>query len=188
MNCKFLHLEEKMVELLETVDTMHSSMDSMTQTIHTMNSSMQTMNETIFAFNSTSSPGNKNIFSKIYIFASGKEPAKLNMTEVMIEWNITQAVSSFRRGTPEQDLMMEALKAAIETEHRVEQTFRAHRHRTKFVRSTPESERIGHNFRMARTLQEAVHNGKIICEAMIDKKNSFQLLETCRPLGTVLKI
>ena len=91
------------------------------------------------------------------------------MTDILIEWNITQTVSSVRRGTPEQELMMEALTAAIKTEHGVEQTFRANRHRTKFVRSTPESERIGRNFRMARTLQETVHNGNVICEAMIAK-------------------
>ena len=70
-------------------------------------------------------------------------------------------MSSVRRGSQEQDLMMEAVTAAIEKEHRVEQAFRARRHRTKFVRSTSESERIGHNFRMARTLQEAVNNGKL---------------------------
>ena len=64
---------------------------------------------------------------------------------------------------------MEALTASIETEHTVKQTFRAHIHRTKFVRSTPESERIGHNFRMARTLQETVHNGKLIHETWINE-------------------
>ena len=80
------------------------------------------------------------------------------MTEIMLEWNITEAVSSVRRSTTEQDLLMEALTTAIEMEHRVEQAFRAHTHRTKFVRSTPESEKIAHNFRRARTLQETVHN------------------------------
>ena len=91
------------------------------------------------------------------------------MTEIMLEWNITEAVSSVRRGATEQDLLMEALTVAIETEHRVEQAFRAHRHRTKFVRSTPESEKIAHNFRMARTLQETVHNGKSLKNAVIPK-------------------
>ena len=94
---------------------------------------------------------------------------KLNKSALMLEWNLTEAVSSLSTvmSQQEQDSVMEALIAAIETEHRVEQAFRAHRHRTKFVRSTPESERIGHNFRMARTLQETVHNGKTVCEAMI---------------------
>ena len=78
-------------------------------------------------------------------------------------------MSSVRRGSQERDLVMEALTAAMEVEHRVEQAFRAHRHRTKFVRSTPESERIGHNFRMARTLQEAVNNGKLRHEARMNQ-------------------
>ena len=60
MNCKFLRLEERMEELLETQDTMmavihtmHSSMDSKNQIIHTMNFSMQTMTETIETLNSS---------------------------------------------------------------------------------------------------------------------------------------
>ena len=94
---------------------------------------------------------------------------KLNKSALMLEWNLTEAVSSLSTvmSQQEQDSVMEALTAAMEVEHRVEQAFRAHRHRTKFVRSTPESEKIGHNFRMARTLQEAVHNGKIFHEAVI---------------------
>ena len=105
----------------------------------------------------------------IYFSSLGKKPAKLNLTEVLLEWNISASVSSVRSGSPEQDLLMEALTASIETEHTVKQTFWAHRHRTKFVRSTPESERIGHNFRMARTLQETVHNGKLIHETWINE-------------------
>ena len=82
MHCKFLRLEERVVVLLETVasmtaviDTMHSSMESITQinqnmnssmaeTIHKMNSSMVTMIETIQTMNSTSSPGD---FKKIIL-------------------------------------------------------------------------------------------------------------------------
>ena len=92
----------------------------------------------------------------------------MNLKEILFEWNISATVSSVMRGSPEQDLLMEALTAAIEMEHRVEQTFMARRQSTKFVRSTLESESIGNNFRMARTLQEAAHNGKIIHEAMIN--------------------
>ena len=99
---------------------------------------------------------------------------KLNMTALMLEWNLSEAVSSLSpvMSQQEQDSVMEAVTAAIETEHRVEQAFRARRHRTKFVRSTSESERIGHNFRMARTLQEAVHNGKLRHQARSNEKLS----------------
>ena len=64
--------------------------------------------------------------------------------------------------------MMEAISAAIEMEHMVQQTFMAHRHRTKFIRSTQESEKVGRNFRMARTMQQTVRNGKLSHEARIN--------------------
>ena len=86
---------------------------------------------------------------------------ELNKTEMMLEWNLTGVVSSLSTGLSktEQESVMEALTDAMETEHMVEQAFRARRQRTKFVRSTPESEKITHNFRTAKTLQEAFHNG-----------------------------
>ena len=62
-------------------------------------------------------------------------------------------------------MMEQALTAAIEMDHMVQHTFMADRHRTKFIRTTPESDKVGNNFRMARTIQETVRNGKLSHEA-----------------------
>ena len=79
----------------------------------------------------------------------------------MLKWNLTRAMSTISTvlSQQEQDSLMNALTTAGEEELKLEEAFRAHSHKTKFVRSNPESEKMGHNFRMARTFRDTIENG-----------------------------
>ena len=78
----------------------------------------------------------------------------------MLEWNVASVVANMTElSTPQQEDLARAIAKAAEREHMHGVEIKARRMKNKFIRSTQQSDKIAHNFRMAQTLQETVLNG-----------------------------
>ena len=89
------------------------------------------------------------------------------MTQMGDEWNIDSISLSLTRRSTKQEQLKTKLMEAMHHQMEHEMTFKTRERVSRFIRSTKQSDIIGHNYMIMRSLQIAAENCK--------KKSNFQL-------------
>ena len=79
---------------------------------------------------------------------------------MMDVWGVDDFVSNFTSRSIKQEELKQAMMEAMKHKMEHELTFKTRERVTKFIRSTQQSEIIGHNYMIMRSLKMAVENGK----------------------------
>jgi hypothetical protein len=85
---------------------------------------------------------------------------EMNMTKMSIDWNIDSIVSTLSTSRTNQEHLKQTLTDAMMKAMQHELIFKSRARVSRFVRSTKNSDIIGHNYLIMRSMQTALENCK----------------------------